>query len=336
MKFILVTGSFVGLSSVLVCAFLLAFLWLPAPGQHGTAEIRIERGEPLSAVVEQLRERAVITNPRLFILWSRLLAVEKKIHWGRYRFELPMSPGDVLDQMVLGTGAFRRITVPEGLTVKEIAGLLEGAGIARGDRFLAEARRPELLFRLGLEGQGIEGHLFPDTYFFTPHTTEGEIVMAMTDQFRHNFSRAMQEKLRQLGWSLHQLVTLASLIEKETGDEAERPLVSAVFHNRLKRKIPLQSDPSVVYGLKRFSGQLTRQDLQSPSPYNTYRIRGLPPAPICNPGLASLVAALYPAEVPYLYFVSKNDGSHLFSVTLAEHNRAVEKYQGKKYNHSRS
>lgn len=335
MKFILVTGSFVGLSSVLVCAFLLAFLWLPAPGQHGTAEIRIERGEPLSAVVEQLRERAVITNPRLFILWSRLLAVEKKIHWGRYRFELPMSPGDVLDQMVLGTGAFRRITVPEGLTVKEIAGLLEGAGIARGDRFLAEARRPELLFRLGLEGQGIEGHLFPDTYFFTPHTTEGEIVMAMTDQFRHNFSRAMQEKLRQLGWSLHQLVTLASLIEKETGDEAERPLVSAVFHNRLKRKIPLQSDPSVVYGLKRFSGQLTRQDLQSPSPYNTYRIRGLPPAPICNPGLASLVAALYPAEVPYLYFVSKNDGSHLFSVTLAEHNRAVEKYQGKKYNHSR-
>lgn len=335
MKFILVTGSFVGLSSVLVCAFVLAFLWLPAPGQHGTAEIRIERGEPLSAVVEQLRERAVITNPRLFILWSRLLAVEKKIHWGRYRFELPMSPGDVLDQMVLGTGAFRRITVPEGLTVKEIAGLLEGAGIARGDRFLAEARRPELLSRLGLEGQGIEGHLFPDTYFFTPHTTEGEIVMAMTDQFRHNFSRAMQEKLRQLGWSLHQLVTLASLIEKETGDEAERPLVSAVFHNRLKRKIPLQSDPSVVYGLKRFSGQLTRQDLQSPSPYNTYRIRGLPPAPICNPGLASLMAALYPAEVPYLYFVSKNDGSHLFSVTLAEHNRAVEKYQGKKYNHSR-
>lgn len=335
MKFILVTGSFVGLSSVLVCAFLLAFLWLPGPGQHGTAEIRIERGEPLSAVVEQLRERAVITNPRLFILWSRLLAVEKKVHWGRYRFELPMSPGEVLDQMVLGTGAFRRITVPEGLTVKEIAGLLEGAGIARGDRFLAEARRPELLSRLGLEGKGIEGHLFPDTYFFTPHTTEREIVMAMTDQFRHNFSRAMREKLRQLGWSLHQLVTLASLIEKETGDEAERPLVSAVFHNRLKREIPLQSDPSVVYGLKRFSGQLTRQDLQSPSPYNTYRIRGLPPAPICNPGLASLMAALYPAEVPYLYFVSKNDGSHLFSVTLAEHNRAVEKYQGKKYNHSR-
>lgn len=335
MKFILVTGSFVGLSTVLVCAFLLAFLWLPAPGQHGTAEIRIERGEPLSAVVEQLRERAVITNPRLFILWSRLLAVEKKVHWGRYRFELPMSPGEVLDQMVLGTGAFRRITVPEGLTVKEIAGLLEGAGIARGDRFLAEARRPELLSRLGLEGKGIEGHLFPDTYFFTPHTTEREIVMAMTDQFRHNFSRAMREKLRQLGWSLHQLVTLASLIEKETGDEAERPLVSAVFHNRLKREIPLQSDPSVVYGLKRFSGQLTRQDLQSPSPYNTYRIRGLPPAPICNPGLAALMAALYPAEVPYLYFVSKNDGSHLFSVTLAEHNRAVEKYQGKKYNHSR-
>ncbi|MBI2361540.1 MAG: endolytic transglycosylase MltG [Deltaproteobacteria bacterium] len=335
MKFILVTGAFLGLSSVLVGAFLLAFLWLPAAAQRGTVEIRIERGEPLSAVGEQLKQKAVISNQRLFILWSRMLAVEKKIHWGRYRFELPLSPGAVLDQMVLGTGAFRRITVAEGLTVKEIAGLLESAGIARGDRFLNEARRPELLSLLGLEGNGIEGHLFPDTYFFTPHTTEREILIAMTDQFRHNFTRAMQEELRQLGWSLHQLITLASLIEKETGDEAERVLVSAVFHNRLKRKIPLQSDPSVVYGLKRFSGQLTRQDLQSPSPYNTYRIQGLPPGPICNPGLASLVAALYPAEVPYLYFVSKNDGSHLFSVTLAEHNRAVEKYQSKKRNHSR-
>jgi UPF0755 protein len=145
----------------------------------------------------------------------------------------------------------------------------------------------------------------------------------------------MREQSKEIGLSLHEVVTLASLIEKETGIEAERPLVSAVFHNRLRAKIPLQSDPTVIYGLKSFSGSLTRKDLQSRSPYNTYRIRGLPPGPICNPGLASLRAALYPARVPYLYFVSKNDGSHLFSMRLGEHNQAVKIYQSGKQRHPR-
>ena len=133
-----------------------------------------------------------------------------------------------------------------------------------------------------------------------------------------------------MGLDVHQAVTLASLIEKETGVDEERPLISAVFHNRLRARIPLQSDPTVIYGMKRFTGALTRKDLQNPTPYNTYRIPGLPPGPICNPGLASLTAALQPAQVPYLYFVSKNDGSHVFSVSLVEHNRAVRMYQSAK------
>jgi len=137
----------------------------------------------------------------------------------------------------------------------------------------------------------------------------------------------MEEQARKLGLERHEVVTLASLVEKETGVEAERPLVSAVFHNRLRGRIPLQSDPTVIYGLKKFTGNLTRKDLRRPSPYNTYLIQGLPPGPICNPGLSSLQAALLPAEVSYLYFVSKNDGTHFFSKTIREHNRAVNQYQ---------
>jgi len=334
-KYSLLTACFLAVSSLLVFGFFLSFLWLPFPGWREAVEVKIERGEPVASIANELKEKGVIPNERLFIVWARLLSVERKIHWGRYLFELPQSPREVLDQMLLGKGAFRRITVPEGLTVMEIATLLEGAAITRKDRFLAEARDPLVLARLGLEDQGIEGYLFPDTYYFTPRTTAQEILLAMAGQFRGNFNQSMQYKSREMGLSLHQAVTLASLIEKETGNEAERPLISAVFHNRLKRKIPLQSDPSVIYGLKRYSGHLTRRDLQSPSPYNTYRVAGLPPAPICNPGLASLRAALFPARVPYLYFVSRNDGSHLFSGTLEEHNRAVEKYQTKGHNHSR-
>lgn len=287
----------------------------------------MERGEPFSSVVRKLKGKDVILNKNLFSLWARLSSVDRKIHWGLYRFELPLAPREVLDRMVLGRGVFHRITIPEGLTVKEIAGLLQKEGIAEKDRFLAESASPELLSLLGLGGKGIEGYLFPDTYYFTPFVTEGDIIIAMAEQFREVFNQMMEEQTRKVGLNLHEVVTLASLVEKETGIEAERPLISAVFHNRLKTKIPLQSDPTVIYGLKHFSGNLTRRDLQSRSPYNTYRIQGLPPAPICNPGLSSLMAALYPAPVPYLYFVSKNDGSHLFSVSLKEHNRAVKIYQ---------
>lgn len=290
----------------------------------------MERGEPLAAIVHRLKDHGVISNERLFSFWARLWGLDKKIHWGLYRFELPLPPRQVLDQMQLGKGLFHRVTVPEGLTVREIAELLEKAAIADKERFLAEAAKPELLSRVGMEGRGIEGYLFPDTYYFTPFMTERDILIAMVEQFRASFNSRLAEQAGEIGLDVHQAVTLASLIEKETGVDEERPLISAVFHNRLRARIPLQSDPTVIYGLKNFSGTLTRKDLQGPSPYNTYRISGLPPGPICNPGLSSLTAALNPAQVPYLYFVSKNDGSHVFSVSLAEHNRAVRMYQSGK------
>ncbi|MEK7783418.1 MAG: endolytic transglycosylase MltG [Candidatus Binatota bacterium] len=330
MRYLLFTLLFAALSTLLFAGFLLAFLFLSPLRERETVEVKVERGEPLSAIVHRLKAHGVISNEKLFSFWARLWGLDKRIHWGLYRFEMPLPPRQVLNQMLLGKGVFHRITVPEGLTVKEIADLLAKEAIADKDRFLAEAVSTELLSLVGLEGKGVEGYLFPNTYYFTPFVSERDILIAMMEQFRETIKLRLEEQTKEIGLSLHEVVTLASLIEKETGIEAERPLVSAVFHNRLKGKIPLQSDPTVIYGLKRFSGSLTRKDLQSRSPYNTYRILGLPPGPICNPGLSALKAALYPAPVPYLYFVSKNDGSHLFSVSLSEHNRAVKIYQGSK------
>ena len=325
MKSFLITLCLVSASAVLFAGFVFSYMFFSASPHSGTVEIRIEQGEPFSAVVRKLREHKIVSNEKLFSLWARYSGSEKKIHWGLYRFELPLSPSEVLNRMVLGKGIFLRVTIPEGLTVKEVADLLDKMGIVQPDQFLAAARDPELLSSLGLDDKGVEGYLFPNTYSFIPETPPREIILKMAEQFRKTFEPLVEPQNGDL--TPHEIVTLASMIEKETGVEAERPLVSAVFHNRLRLKMPLQSDPTVIYGLKEFNGNLTRKDLHDWSPYNTYRIPALPPGPICNPGLASLKAALHPAAVPFLYFVSKNDGTHLFSASLEEHGQAVKIYQ---------
>jgi peptidoglycan lytic transglycosylase G len=319
--------------ALLICLTLLAgtflyniFYSIPAadalPGQ-----IRVEQGDSLAVVARKLSERNIISNGLFFSLWARVSGSDKKIHQGLYRFENGVPPREVLERLVMGKGIFQVVTIPEGLTVKEIAELLEKMEIANKERFLAAAADPSLLATLGLQDKGIEGYLFPNTYHFVPGTPERQIILTMAEQFR----KIVQPLLVQAGTSTemtpHEIITLASMIEKETGVEAERPLVSAVFHNRLKQQMPLQSDPTVIYGLKDFNGNLTRKDLNEPTPYNTYRIAALPPGPICNPSLSSIRAALYPADVPYLYFVSKNDGTHLFSETIEAHNHAVKIYQ---------
>jgi UPF0755 protein len=302
-------------------------IFLPASQSPQTVDFRIEQGESFSTIVHRLRERKIISNEPVFYLWARVSGAEKRIQWGLYRFELPLSPQQILKQIVGGKGIFHRVTIPEGLTVKEIADLLAKMAIVDKDRFLAEANNPELLAALGLKDKTLEGYLFPNTYQFTPSTPEKEIILAMAEQFRKVFEPLIDGPSKESNLTPHEILTLASIIEKETGIEGERPLVSAVFHNRLKLNMPLQSDPTVIYGIKDFNGNLTRKDLQQPSPYNTYRRSSLPPGPICNPGLSSIKAALQPAPVPYLYFVSKNDGTHLFSESLEGHNRAVKAYQ---------
>ena len=313
--------------SLLFVGFSLSHIFFAASQNSEAVDIRVEQGEPFAAVARKLRAHKVITNEKLFSLWARITRAEKKIHWGLYRFDPSLPPREVLDRMVLGKGVFHSITIPEGFTVKEIADLLDKMQIVDREKFLAEAANPELLIALGLQDRGLEGYLFPSTYHFTPLTSAKEIVLAMAEQFRKVSERLLAEYPATARLTPHEIVTLASIIEKETGIDAERPLISAVFYNRLRLNMPLQSDPTVIYGLKAYNGNLTRKHLKDGSPYNTYRIPALPPGPICNPGLSSLKAALQPAAVPYLYFVSKNDGTHLFSENLESHNQAVKKYQ---------
>ena len=291
------------------------------------AEVRVEQGDSLASVARKLRERNVITNRWFFSLWARWRGAEKRIHQGLYRFEAGVTAREVLDRLVSGKGVYYSVTIPEGLTVKEIAMLLDKLEIADKDIFLREAVNPTLLASLGLQNKSLEGYLFPSTYHFTPGTAEKEVIQTMAEQFRKVSLPLLMQRPKNMRLSAHEVLTLASIIEKETGVPEERAWVSAVFHNRLKQQMPLQSDPTVIYGAKDFNGNLTRKDLQEANPYNTYRIAALPPGPICNPGIASIKAALEPANVPYLYFVSKNDGTHLFSETIEAHNRAVKTYQ---------
>jgi len=291
------------------------------------AEVRVEPGDSLASVTRKLREQKVITNGWFFSLWARAKGAEKRIHQGLYRFDSGVAPREVLERLITGKGVFHSVTIPEGFTVKEIAGLLDKMQIADKEKFLREAAHPSLLASFGLQDKGLEGYLFPSTYHFTPATAEKDIITTMAEQFRKVSQPVLAQRPSRIRLTSHEILTLASIIEKETGVEEERALVSAVFHNRLKQQMPLQSDPTVIYGIKDFNGNLTRKDLQDANPYNTYRIAALPPGPICNPSVASIKAALQPANVPYLYFVSKNDGTHLFSETIEEHNRAVKTYQ---------
>jgi UPF0755 protein len=315
-------------SALVAAAFVAAAILNYRPYDYpAVAEIRVEQGDSLAVVARKLRAQKLIANERLFLFWARLKGVETKIHLGLYRFEGPVSAREILERLSTGKGMFHKITIPEGFSLKEIAELLGKMRVADADKFLVETSDPELLHSLGLQDRGLEGYLFPSTYYFTPSTSEKNIILAMAEQFRKVSLPVLQRYDGAHGLALHDLITLASIIEKETGLAAERPLISAVFHNRLRRNMPLQSDPTVIYGIKKFDGNLTRKHLQEPNPYNTYRITGLPPGPICNPSLSSIIAALDPADVSYLYFVSRNDGSHQFSETLEAHNRAVKHYQ---------
>jgi UPF0755 protein len=217
-------------------------------------------------------------------------------------------------------------TVPEGRTMADIAASVEAAGLGRADDFLALCRDPAFIASLGVRASTLEGYLFPETYSFPRGTPLKTIVAAMTEQFfrvwnKYSATAAMK------GMSLADAVTLASIVEKETSQPNERPLIAGVFLNRLEKRMRLQTDPTVIYGLKSFNGNLTRADLENPHPYNTYVIEGLPPGPIASPGEEAIKAVLNPAPGDYLYFVSRNDGTHHFSTTLAEHNRMVNRYQ---------
>ncbi len=297
------------------------------PGRSGKALFRVRPGSGLGQVARSLGEKGLIRNPLLFRLQVRLRGGARRIRSGFYRFSPAMPPRRIYQDLIEGRVATATVTFPEGSNLREIAAALERAGLAGRAEVLALARDPALLSRLKAGGDSLEGYLFPDTYRFPLGTPPAEILRVMADTMRRKVDASLLRRAAGRGLTLHQVLTLASIVEKETSVEAERPLIAAVFLNRLKRKMRLQSDPTVIYALPRFDGNLRRSDLAYDSPYNTYRVRGLPPGPIANPGLASIRAVLHPAPVAHLYFVATQKGGHKFSRTYREHQRAVARYQ---------
>lgn len=290
-------------------------------------KVFVPKGSTFPEIEKILTEKSVVRYPLAF----RILVIGSmsatKLRHGEYAFPAPPSGLEVWEKLVDGDVAKYQVTIPDGSTLSDIARILGDLELVEPAKFLETARSPVLPGQLGIPADTLEGFLFPDTYILVKDMTPAEIFGVLVRRFRRKFTPEMEEKAADAGFTLEEIVTIASIIEKEAGMDAEKPLVSAVIRNRLSLGMPLQMDPTVIYGLKKFGGSLTKKDLRKNHPYNTYLNRGLPPGPISNPGLTSLIAAVEPADADYLYFVSRNDGSHRFSRTLREHNEAVATYR---------
>lgn len=302
----------------------------PLPLEHEVT-VRIPKGTGVRQIGNLLAEQGVLRRDIRYLVYLRLTGLGPKLQAGEYRFTPGMSVHQALHKMATGDILQHFVTIAEGLHLEQIAAVFAQDGWADSGRFVALARDPDFIRSLGLDVPSLEGYLFPDTYAMVWDVREEELIRQMVQRFQQ-----VWETLAEMGTAAgntaalnrHQVLTLASIVEKETGQARERPLIARVFLNRLEQGMPLQSDPTVIYGLGTgFTGNLRRADLQNPTPYNTYTIPALPPGPICSPGRAALEAVLQPATSKALYFVSRNDGSHVFSNTLAEHNRAVRVYQ---------
>ena len=292
--------------------------------------VEIPRGSSTGAIARRLEDAGVVRNQLAFRIAVYTQNAGGRLQAGEYRFDQPMTAAQVVDKLKRGDVYLLTVTFREGLNIKQMAQLFESKGLGPAADFVKAASDGTRVRALDPEARDLEGYLFPDTYSVPRRTTAEQLVERMVDRFEKSLTPEIRQQATARGLGLRQLVTLASIVEKETGKAEERPLVAAVYSNRLKIGMGLQCDPTVIYALERagvYDGDLTRDDLKFDSPYNTYRYAGLPPGPIASPGQASLAAASNPANVPYLFFVSRNDGSHAFSTTLDEHNRYVQQYQ---------
>jgi UPF0755 protein len=289
-------------------------------------------GTSVSGIADRLAAAGVIPDAFTFRLAARWSGADRRLKAGEYRFASAATPREVIARLVAGDVFTRSVTFPEGLTIVEMSEIFERSTLGSASDFVLAASETALAEPFDPQARSLEGFLFPDTYMLPRGTDADATVRAMVARFGHAFDGELRAAAAARRMTPRQVLTLASLIEKETGKADERTLVSAVYHNRLRLGMPLQCDPTVIYALmlaRRWNGNLRRVDLEMDSPYNTYVTRGLPPGPIASPGLASLHAAVHPADVKYLYFVSRNDGSHVFANTLSEHNRNVNTFQKK-------
>jgi UPF0755 protein len=304
---------------------------------EASKEVEVRHGLRTSSILKRLRTEGIIRDEYIPLVYMKIVRHSDSIKAGIYGFSGPLSAEAVLDKLVRGDVVAKSVTIREGLDRFAVAHIFAQEGFghqADWDKLTAD---PELIRDIAPDAKSLEGYLFPDTYKFNPGTPPRAIVQAMVANFRKHFGSEMNYIAS--GLTLHQTVTLASIVETEARMPQERPLVASVYMNRINRKMLLGADPTVIYALKlagTWDGNIHKADLQVDSPYNTYRFHGLPPGPIANPGLASLTAAASPAKTDFLYFVAKHDGTHAFSTNVEEHNRNVQIYQVQWYRDQRA
>lgn len=308
------------------------FLTAPIQAEHNANEIifEVKPGEGFYKIAERLEKEKIVTSAFHFKILAKISGQAGSLRVGEYAIARDFRPIEVLTTLASGKSIERKITFPEGTNIFEMANLLQERGLGTRQEFLSLVQDPILVKKhLGEPLSSLEGYLYPETYSYTKYTPLAKLVEVMVERFKDVYKTIEAEN--KAGWSRHQIVTMASVIEKETGAPEERPQISSVFHNRLKKGMRLQSDPTILYGLLMqngtMSGNIKREDILHPTPYNTYTVNGLPAGPIANPGIEALKAVVSPLNSNFFFFVSKNDGTHYFSSTLAEHNAAVKKFQ---------
>jgi len=305
----------------------------PYRGYEGSEQfVEIPPGASSIAIGERLVAGGVVRDLPTYRLTLWLSGQGRRLKAGEYRFDHAMTPPEVIGKIARGEVFVVTLTFPEGLTIAEMARIFESHGLGPAAAFVEAAQDASLIHDLDPAARNLEGYLFPETYAVPRKTDAPKLVRLMVGRFGHVFTQELRDAAAARQLSVRQAVALASIVEKETAKAEERPLVAAVYVNRLRLRMPLQADPTVIFAIQHtgtYTGNLRRDDLMVDSPYNTYRYPGLPPGPIASPGRASLDAAVHPAESDALYFVSRNDGSHVFAKTLDEHNRNVQQYQVK-------
>ncbi|HVG25809.1 MAG TPA: endolytic transglycosylase MltG [Thermoanaerobaculia bacterium] len=293
-----------------------------------TTRVEVKRGLRTSAILQQLQKEGVVRDEWIPLVYMKLVRGRDSLKAGVYQFDKPMSVVDVIDKLARGEVILASITIREGLDRFAIGKIFSDAGFGSEDEWKKVTGEADLVRDIAPNAESLEGYLFPDTYKFDPGTPVTTIVKAMVQNFRNHWGNEIA--LITTGLDPHQTVTLASIVETEAQQPQERPIVASVYLNRVNKHMLLGADPTVIYAMKlagRWNGNIRKADLQLASPYNTYKSPGLPPGPIANPGLASLRAAAAPATTPYLYFVARNDGSHVFATNVQEHNANVERWQ---------
>lgn len=286
-------------------------------------EVYIPKGSSFSNIASTFKEKGIIKNELIFKITGRILGIEKKARAGYYLITKDMTLIDILRKLLEGKIIEYPITIVEGDSLYEIAEKLAKINPEFETQLFELSSDKNFLKSLNIQAPSLEGYLFPATYSIPKGMDLKEIINMMVKKFWSVYDENLMEKTKKMGWTVNEVITLASIIEKEAKLEEERPIISAVYHNRLKLGMPLQADPTAIYGIKRFKDGVKKKDLLNKTPYNTYLIKGLPPGPIASPGLSAIKATLNPAKVPYLYFVAKGDGSHEFSSTYTRHLTAI-------------